>query len=166
MESQELINSGKHTHRRAFLGLLFWLLVTFAVAGFGAQFQPSQWYRELAKPEWTPPGYVFGPVWTFLYVCMAVAAWLVWRKDGGRLARISLLFYVGQLLLNGLWSWFFFGRQSISWALIDIAALLILIVVTTVMFWRLTRPAGLLFVPYLLWVSFATVLNFRIWLLN
>jgi tryptophan-rich sensory protein len=166
MQRQDMQELGRRTRARTVLGLLFWLLLTFLVAAFGAQFQPGEWYRSLAKPEWTPPGWIFAPVWTFLYASMAVAAWLVWRDYRGRAAGISLSFYVLQLLLNGLWSWSFFGRQSIGSALVDILGLLLLVGATTLLFWRINRPAGILFIPYVLWVGFATALNFKIWLIN
>lgn len=166
MRRQDVIEPVGPRHRRAILGLLFWVVLTFVVAAFGAQFQPGAWYRELLKPSWTPPGWIFAPVWTLLYVSMAVAAWLVWRDHRARSARLALLFYAGQLLLNGMWSWLFFGRQSISLALVDILVLLLLVSMTAILFWKNSRPAGILFIPYVLWVGFATVLNFQIWLMN
>lgn len=166
MNRHDLIEPGRQTRGRAVGGLLVWLLLTFAVAAFGAQFQPGSWYRALAKPAWTPPGWIFAPVWTFLYASMAVAAWLVWRGRWRRSAQLALLFYVGQLLLNGLWSWLFFGRQSIGLALADIFALLLFVGIAAFLFWRQSRPAGILFIPYVVWVGFAMVLNLRIWLMN
>jgi len=146
--------------------LAVWLLLSFAVAAFGAQFEPGEWYRQLVKPDWTPPGWLFGPVWTFLYIAMAVAAWLVWRKGGMRRNIAPLGFYLLQLIFNGLWSWLFFSRHLIGIALIDIAALLATIIVTTALFMRRQRLAGILMVPYALWVSFATALNAQIFRLN
>jgi len=166
MNHQDLIEPIGDTRRRAILGLLFWLVLTFMVAAFGAQFRPGPWYSELAKPTWTPPGWIFGPVWTALYMSMAVAAWLVWRAHRGKTAGISLWFYLVQLLLNGLWSWLFFGRQSIGLALTDILVLLLFVGATAFLFWRKNRLAGALFIPYVLWVGFATALNFQIWSLN
>jgi tryptophan-rich sensory protein len=148
---------------------LIWLLivaVTMAVATLAARFQPGEWYLQIAKPSWTPPGWLFGPVWTFLYLAMATAAWLIWRNVGWHRGRMALIAYAAQLALNGLWSWFFFGQRMIGAALIDIVLLWLAIIVTTGLFFRISRPAGWLFVPYLLWVSFATALNFEIWRLN
>lgn len=147
-------------------GLLGSLLLAFGTAAFGSQFTPSGWYAGIVKPSWTPPGWLFPPVWTFLYASMAVAAWLVWRRKVWSEVRPALAVYAGQLVLNGLWSWLFFGQHRIGVALADIALLFALIVITTVLFWHHVRVAGVLFVPYALWVGFATALNFRIWQLN
>ncbi len=147
-------------------GLIGWMAVTFAVAYFGSQFEPGQWYAGLAKPAWTPPSAVFPPVWTFLYASMAFAAWLVWRRYGFHGAGGALGFYTVQLALNGAWSWLFFGRHEILFALIDIAALLLMITITMVLFRRRVPLAGWLFVPYFIWVAYATALNFAIWRLN
>jgi benzodiazapine receptor len=157
--------SGRSTGAQL-LGLAVFLLLTFCVATIASQFMPGAWYQALSKPSWTPPGWVFGPVWTFLYASMAVAAWLVWKKKGWHGARAPLVAYFIQLLLNGLWSWFFFGQYWIGVALIDILALLAAIGVTLILFWRVKRVAGILFIPYLLWVAFASVLNFQIWRMN
>ncbi len=148
------------------LGLGVALVATFAVATFGAQFEPGTWYRQLARPTWTPPGWIFGPVWTYLYLTMAIAAWLVWRSAAWRAVRPAILLYAGQLLLNGLWSWLFFGKQMIGAALLDIVALLMLIVLTALAFRRHRRIAFRLLVPYIAWVTFASCLNFAIWLKN
>ncbi len=151
---------------RQALVLLGFLVVTFAVAGIsGASTSGSvrTWYATVAKPTWNPPSWIFGPVWTALYAMMAVAAWLVWRRAGWGGA---LAFFGFQLALNAAWSPLFFGLHRIDWALVDIVALWVTIVATTVAFCRVTPVAGWLFVPYLLWVSFATVLNFTIWRMN
>lgn len=148
------------------LGLAGWLAVTFVAAAAGSQFMPGEWYASLAKPSWNPPSWVFAPVWTTLYVLMAVAAWLVWRRAGFAGARLALGCYLLQLVLNAAWSWLFFGRQSIDGALADIIVLWVLIVATTLLFLRHSRAAAALFVPYLAWVSFATVLNLALAHLN
>lgn len=147
-------------------GLIGWLAITFAVAYFGSRFEPGQWYAGLDKPSWTPPGAVFPPVWTFLYASMAFAAWLVWRRYGFHGAGGVLGLFLLQLALNGVWSWLFFGQHLILPALIDIAALLIAITVCMVLFRRRVALAGWLFVPYVLWVAYATALNFALWRLN
>ena len=154
--------------RRQILGLLAWLVVTFAAAATGsvASFQAKSFYAQLVRPEWAPPAVVFGPVWTVLYVLMAVAAWLVWRSNGFRTARTALSLYVTQLALNALWSWLFFTWHSGALAFADIILLLAAIIITTIAFWRKSSLAGLLLVPYLLWVSFALMLNYSIWQLN
>ncbi len=148
------------------LTLMPWLALCFGVAWFGAQFSPGDWYGQLAKPPWTPPSWVFPPVWTILYVMMSVAAWLVWSQKGFTEAPLALALFMLQLLLNGLWSWFFFGMQNISLGLVDIVLLWFVLVATLVAFWRQRPIAGWLLVPYLVWVSYAASLNIAIWLMN
>ena len=148
------------------IGLAFWIVLTFSVAAFASQFEPGAWYKTIAKPPWTPPGWVFGPVWGILYMAMAVSAWLIWRKPSTVSTTLPLALYLVQLALNGLWSWLFFGRQLIGTALIDLVLLTILIILMMAMFMRIRKPAGFMMLAYLLWVSFATVLNFQIWRLN
>jgi translocator protein len=138
-----------------------------AVIGSTATFRNVQnWYPTLAKPSWTPPSALFGPVWTFLYVAMAVAAWRVWRKQTGPAAHAVLRSFLAQLALNALWSVLFFGMRRPDLALIDIAALWVLLVVMLVRFWPADRIAGTLWTPYVAWVSFASALNAAIWHLN
>ncbi|UCC99693.1 MAG: tryptophan-rich sensory protein [Phycisphaerales bacterium] len=148
------------------LGLTFWVALTFGVAAFGSQFEPGDWYAHIAKPAWTPPGWVFGPVWGLLYLLMGVSAWLVWRQRFRTSVSLPLGFYIVQLAVNGLWSWIFFGSQRIGLALIDLTVLVIVVAITAAMFWRVNRRAGYMLLPYLLWISFAAVLNFQIWQMN
>lgn len=145
------------------IALIVFVVIVFAVAAVGAAFTPGEWYATLAKPPWTPPNWLFGPVWTALYLMIAVAGWLVWQRVGlgGAMALFAL-----QLALNAAWSWLFFGRHSIGLALVDILALLVAIVATIVVFWSISRVAGALLVPYALWVGFASALNAAIWRLN
>ena len=148
------------------LALAVFLVLCFAVASLGGLTTTPNipnWYAGLAKPSWTPPGWLFGPVWSALYLSMAVAAWLVWRKGN---AQIPMILFAVQLALNAAWSWLFFGLHSPSIAFLDIILLWAAIATTTIVFWRQSLLAGLLFVPYLVWVSFAAVLNFSIWRLN
>ena len=148
------------------LALAGFLVLCFAVAALGGLTTTPNipnWYAGLAKPSWTPPSWVFGPVWSVLYLSMAVAAWLVWRKGD---ALMPLILFAVQLALNAAWSWLFFGMHSPSAAFVDIVLLWVAIAATTAVFWRRSPVAGILFVPYLIWVSFATVLNFAIWRLN
>jgi len=144
-------------------GFVF-LVITFAVAAIGAQFMPGPWYAALAKPAWTPPGWLFGPVWTVLYVMIAISAWLVWQRQ--RRVSPALALWGAQLVLNGIWSWLFFGLERPGLAVIDIVVLLAMIIATALAFARVSRPAALLLVPYAIWVSFATALNLAIWRLN
>jgi translocator protein len=147
-------------------GLVVLLILCFAVAGVGGlATAPSipNWYAGLAKPSWTPPDWIFGPVWSALYLSMAVAAWLVWRR---RNATVPMTLFGIQLVFNAAWSWLFFGLHSPGAAFVDIVLLWTAIVATTVVFWRRSIVAGILFVPYLVWVSFASVLNLVIWRMN
>jgi len=148
------------------LGLVGWLAVTFAAAWVGSRFMPGAWYASLAKPSWTPPSGVFAPVWTVLYVLMAVSAWLVWRRVGFGTAGAALVLFVVQLALNALWSYLFFGLHRAGAAFLDIVALWLAILVVLVLFWRHDRWAGALLAPYLLWVIFASFLNLAVWRLN
>jgi tryptophan-rich sensory protein len=124
------------------------------------------WYPTLARPAWTPPDWVFGPVWTLLYVLMAVAAWLVWRERSRGAVVGALRLYGVQLVLNVLWSALFFGMRSPGAGLIGIGALWAAIGATLVDFWRIRRLAGWLLVPYLFWVGYAAGLNWALWRLN
>jgi tryptophan-rich sensory protein len=137
-------------------------LAVIAAASFGAVFKPGDWYLSLAKPTWTPPNWLFAPVWTTLYVMIALAGWLAWRRQGGLLFAV----WIAALLLNAAWSWLFFGRHWIGVALVDITALWCAIAGFMALAWRPAPAAGLLFAPYLLWVGFAGLLNLRIWQLN
>jgi tryptophan-rich sensory protein len=153
--------------KHSWLALVVLIAICFSVAGLGSiATTPSipNWYAGLAKPSWTPPGWLFGPVWSVLYLSMAVAAWLVWRQGN---ALVPMILFVVQLAFNAAWSWLFFGMHNPGAALIDIVLLWAAIAATTIAaFWRRSLVAGLLFVPYLAWVSFAAVLNFAIWRLN
>ena len=140
--------------------------MTFLAAAIGSRYLPGEWYARLERPSFNPPSSVFGPVWTALYLMMGIAAWLVWKRDGFTGARAALALYLAQLVANAAWSWLFFGRHAIGLALIDISVLWLLILATLIRFWRHSRPAGLLLVPYLLWVSFATLLNYAFLRLN
>lgn len=151
---------------REWLGLVGWLALTFAVAWFGSRFEPGPWYAGLTKPSWTPPSWLFGPVWSVLYALMAVAAWWVWRPGGFARAPVALGLFLLQLALNGAWSWLFFGQHRVGAAAVEIVVLWLVILATTVAFWRLSRPAGALLLPYLAWVAYAAALNLSIWRLN
>jgi len=143
-----------------------WILLTFAAAAVGSQAGPGAWYAGLTKPAWNPPNWLFAPIWTALYLGMALAAWRVWRQGGWRRQRGPLVLYLVQLALNALWSLLFFGLQRPDLALAEILALWLVIGLTLGWFYQIDRIAGLLFVPYLAWVSFAAFLNFTLWQLN
>jgi len=145
------------------------IVLCFLVAAAGGAVTATSvgtWYAALAKPAFNPPDWVFGPVWTALYLMMAIAAWRIWRLRAAANARAALALWALQLALNLCWSFVFFGARAIGAALAEILVLLAAIVATAVLFWRLDRPAALLFAPYIAWVAFAAVLNAAIWRLN
>ena len=148
------------------VGLLGWLLAAFAAAALGAvaSVDAASFYAQLSKPSWAPPAWVFGPVWSTLYALMGVAAWLVWRSPGSN--KVALGLFGAQLAANALWSWLFFAWHRGALAALEVLVLLALILATIVAFSRTSRLAALLLVPYLLWVSFASVLTWTVWRSN
>lgn len=145
-----------------------WSLAAFALlalvaASSGAFFKPGEWYRQLRKPSWTPPSWVFGAVWSVLYVMIAIAGWLVWRIEPGGAA---VWLWGLQLVLNGLWSGIFFGRRRIDWAMFEIALLWFAIAAFMAAAADVSAPAAILFVPYLIWVTIASTLNWSVYRLN
>jgi benzodiazapine receptor len=151
---------------RSLTGLAFWLLASLAAGWFGARFEPGAWYVKLQKPAWTPPSFLFAPVWTILYILMATAAWLVWRQAGFGSARNALGLYLLQLVLNAAWSWLFFGLHLPGLAAAEILALWFTVTLTAFFFSRHSPAAGVLLIPYWLWLGFAVILNLFIWRLN
>jgi tryptophan-rich sensory protein len=142
-------------------------LAVGGLSGFATSSGVAIWYPTLTKPSFNPPAWVFGPTWTVLYIMMGVAAFLVWREGfGAGKVKLALTLFAVQLALNGLWSILFFGLHAPGWALVEIIALGFAIIATTVLFWRVVPAAGMLLLPYLAWVSFATVLNASLWWLN
>lgn len=154
------------TNTKKFAGFLGWLLLCFLAGAIGAYFEPGMWYELLSKPAWTPPNWVFPVVWPILYVCMAVAAWMIWKESGFADAQYELRWFLVQLGLNAAWSWLFFGQNNIGIALAEIIMLWVAICFTMMLFWKKKAAAGYLMVPYLLWVSYAVALNYSIWQLN
>ena len=149
------------------LGLLTCVALCFAPGVVGSRFEPGAWYQTLAKSALTPPGWVFPVVWPMLYVLMGVALWRFVESETRRNDRRAGLSLFGiQLVLNGLWSYLFFGLQRPGVALVEIALLWLAIASTIVVFRRSTRAGALLLAPYLAWVSFATFLNFEVWRLQ
>lgn len=154
---------------RDIAGLLAFLVICLGISVAGGAATASSvgtWYQTLQKPSFNPPNWLFAPVWTALYIMMAIAGWRVWRAHGLRGARAAMALFAVQLALNLAWSFLFFGYRMIGAALIEIVLLLMAILVTTVLFWKRDRLAGMLFVPYAGWVAFATILNFALWRLN
>ncbi|HEU0016046.1 MAG TPA: TspO/MBR family protein [Longimicrobium sp.] len=149
-------------------GLVGWVLLSFSAAAVGgiASSNAGGFYEQLSRPEWAPPPWLFGPVWSMLYLLQGIAAWLVWGDRGFRGARAALSLFVVQLAANALWTWLFFAWRQGALAFGEIVVLWALILATIVAFWRVRRLAGSLMLPYLLWVSFAAALTWSIWRLN
>lgn len=145
------------------VGLLGWVSLAFAAGAVGAiaSLDAASFYGHLSKPSWAPPASIFGPVWTALYALMGIAAWLVWRSPGPKAAALGL--FVAQLAANALWSWLFFSWRSGPAAAAEVLVLLALIVATVAAFWHRNRLAAFLLLPYLFWVSFASVLTWVLW---
>ena len=151
---------------RGVLALTGWVVLCLAASGTALFVSPGGWYASLRKPSWNPPPWLFGPVWTLLYVMMAVAAWLVWREGGWKRQSRPLGWFIFQWFLNLLWTPLFFGMHRAGLAFIDIVLLWGAISGTLMLFWRVRKAAGALLVPYLIWVTFAATLNFTIWSIN
>ncbi|MGD8814162.1 MAG: tryptophan-rich sensory protein [Anaerolineales bacterium] len=148
------------------LGAVVVLIFTFGAASIASRFPAGAWYATLNKPTWSPPNWLFGPVWSVLYLLMAIAAWLVWRRIDQTGAVLALGLYALQLVLNAAWSWIFFGRHQLGLALVELLMLLLAILATLIAFWRVEPISGYLLLPYLLWVAFASFLNLTLWRLN
>ena len=150
------------------LGLLGWIAITAAAAALGsaAAADSRAFYESLQRPEWAPPASVFGPVWTMLYLAMAVAAWMVWKARNFIGARVALSFYLAQLALNTLWTWLFFAWHRGALAFVEVIVLWVAVAMTMNLFRRVRPMAGTLLVPYLLWVTFAAALTYAVWQAN
>lgn len=154
------------TRNQQLIGLAGWMALCFltAAAGGVASANASSFYSGLVQPDWAPPGWLFGPVWTVLFTMMAFAAWLVWRAPAEPSARRwALCLFVVQLAANALWSWLFFAWQQGGWAFAEVLVFWVLIALTCAAFWRIRPLAGLLLLPYLAWVAFASYLNWVLW---
>jgi len=158
----------KNSTRIQLIGLVAWLALTFmaAAAGAIASLDAPAFYGQLVKPAWAPPPSVFGPVWSVLYLLMGMAAWLVWRERPSQRVDGALGLYIVQLAANALWSWLFFGWHQGAWAFADVLLMWALVAATSAAFWRIRRLAGLLLLPYLAWVSFASALTWAVWQRN
>jgi tryptophan-rich sensory protein len=157
------------THNPALNAICLLLALIICIGGgaaSGLATPPGEWYAALAKPAWTPPGWLFGPAWTLLYTLMAVAVWTVWRRRQQTSVRVPLTLFAVQLALNFAWTPLFFGMHQPGLALAEILVMLAAIVATTVSFARVSPAAAWMMVPYGAWVCFATALNWAIWKLN
>lgn len=149
--------------------LIVFVFICLAAAGIGSFFTAksvSSWYITLSKPVWNPPNWVFGPVWTFIYLTIAVSGWLTWRQVSIFDNPVIYIIFGLQLILNMAWSGIFFALQQPGWAFVDIIFLWLLIISYIVFDWPVSKWASILFIPYFLWVGFAAILNFSIWQLN
>ena len=154
---------------RNLVGLFAFIVICLIISGIGGAITASSvetWYQALEKPIFNPPDWVFAPVWTLLYIIMGIAAWRVWRLRSFEATGKALGVFALQLGFNLAWSFLFFGLQRIDLALVEIVILLVAIIVNAIMFRRIDRLAGLMFVPYTAWVTYATILNASLWLLN
>jgi benzodiazapine receptor len=152
------------------LGLLLWLTLAFITAAVGAiaSVNAASFYAQLVRPNWAPPAWLFGPMWSTLYTLMGIAAWLVWRE--GRKTGVptsgALTLFVAQLLVNALWSWLFFTWREGAWAFAEVLVLWVLILATILVFWRIKPLAGVLLIPYIAWVTLASALTYAVWRAN
>jgi benzodiazapine receptor len=140
-------------------------IVCFTAAFVGSRWLPDEWFKNLNKPSWNPPNWLFAPVWTILYALMAIAAWQVWEQNSVNVVPLLALFLI-QLAMNTAWTWIFFGLHRPDRAFAEIVVLWVLIAATLIGFWQVNPLAGLLLLPYLAWVTFASFLNLAIWRLN
>ncbi|HOZ69592.1 MAG TPA: tryptophan-rich sensory protein [Chitinophagaceae bacterium] len=138
-----------------------------AISGYFTITGVESWYQTIQKPSWNPPNWIFGPVWTTLYVMMGIALWVVWKEDTSReLKMIAFILFAAQLLLNFFWSFIFFKLEQPGWAFAEIVVLWLAILATIFAFGQVNKAAAWLLVPYIAWVSFAGILNYTIWRLN
>ncbi len=142
-------------------------LIVGSTSGFFTITGVESWYQTIQKPSWNPPSWIFGPVWTSLYIMMGIALFLIWKSPmSSDVKRTAILLFAIQLVLNFFWSFIFFNQHQIGWALVEIIALWLLILLTIFAFAKINTTAAWLLVPYISWVSFASILNFTIWKLN
>jgi len=156
------------TKKQLVFTLLGWLLLCYAVSAVGAaaSVNAGSFYRDLTQPSWSPPSWVFGPVWSLLYTMIGVSAWMVWRRGGFTRNKKVLALFIAHLIPNALWSWLFFNWKMGTGALIDIAILWVMIITLVLLFYKKSRIAAALLLPYLMWVTFAAVLNLNLLLNN
>lgn len=156
-------------HRAAtskWLGLVAWLAVSFVPSAMAVFVETGAWYDQLNKPAWTPPSWIFAPVWTVLYALMGIAAWRVWLRNGFAGARLELTLFLIHLLFNAAWTPLFFGLHLLTISAVEIVLLWAMILALLILFWRRDRIAGVLLIPYLLWVTYATTLNIGFAVMN
>jgi tryptophan-rich sensory protein len=156
----------KQDRKHSIGALVLFLVISFIPALLGSMFRPDAWYEDLVKPTLNSPNWIFGPVWTCLYATMGISAWIVWLQRQTVPVQAAFVLFGIQLLLNGFWTYIFFGLKNPGLAFAEILMLWVAIACTLAAFWQKSRCAGLLLIPYLSWVSFAAYLNFGLWRLN
>jgi translocator protein len=162
---------GRSSGTAVWLALAGWIALSLVAGAIGgiASANAGEFYGTLARPAWAPPAWLFGPVWSLLYVLMGIAAWMVWRErtvEGAAARRWGLTAFLVQLALNALWTWLFFRWRAGAFALVEIVALWSLVVLTAAAFFRVRRMAAWLLVPYLLWLTYAGALTWALWRSN
>jgi translocator protein len=150
------------------VGFIVSIAIVFVAAAIGAaaSVDAGTFYAQLVRPSWAPPASAFGPVWSVLYLLMGIAAWLVWREQSSGDRRVALALFIAQLCANALWSWLFFAWRNGALAFAEVLVLLALIAATVAAFWRISRLAGALMLPYLAWVCLASALTWSVWQSN
>jgi len=152
-----------------YIKLVISIAIPLFIGFIGSFFTSSSvdtWYKTLKKPDFNPPNWVFSPVWTLLFILIGLSFYIIWKNNFGGKKVLLLNIFFTQLFANLIWSLFFFGLRGPFWALIDIIVLWLAILVNIIVFYRVSKPAGILLVPYILWVSFAALLNFYLYILN
>ena len=160
------INLDKNNILWLFLFIFLCLIFGNGIGGYFTFVSVETWYQTLNKPNFNPPDWVFGPVWTTLYVLMGVSIWLIWKKETSKIRTISMIIFWVQLFFNIFWTYLFFGIQRIDLGLFEIFFLIFLILINIIYFYKIDKIASYLLVPYVLWVSYASILNYKIWVLN
>jgi tryptophan-rich sensory protein len=160
------INLDKNNILWLFLFIFLCLIFGNGIGGYFTFVSVETWYQTLNKPNFNPPDWVFGPVWTTLYILMGVSIWLIWKKETSKIRTISMIIFWVQFFFNIFWTYLFFGIQRIDLGLFEIFFLIFLILINIIYFYKIDKIASYLLVPYVLWVSYASILNYKIWVLN
>tara|TARA_B100000029_G_scaffold431567_1_gene443244 strand:+ start:2199 stop:2684 length:486 start_codon:yes stop_codon:yes gene_type:complete len=159
-------NSDKKNYIWLFFFIAICLIFGNGLGGYFTFISVNDWYQTLNKPTFNPPDWVFGPVWTTLYILMGISIWLIWKKEKSMIRTLCIKLFWFQLFLNIFWTFLFFGIQKISYSLIEIFFLIFIIILNINYFLKINKIAGYLLIPYLFWVIYASILTFNIWILN
>ena len=159
-------NSSKKEYIWLFFFIFICLILGNGLGGYFTFISVDTWYQTLDKPSFNPPDWIFGPVWTTLYIFMGISIWLIWKKEKSKIRTLAIKIFWLQLFFNIFWTFLFFGIRKINYSLIEIFFLIFLIIITIFYFLKLNKIAGYLLIPYLIWVIYASILTFNIWILN